>query len=103
MALGLILALGAAGFLFASSSAKFAGSAGGGAFNVSFDIIGIEALLFPILLIACGVAVLTKRMLISPRTGVGMFFILVAILSFLGIVSPASSPILGGTLGLWSG
>jgi S-DNA-T family DNA segregation ATPase FtsK/SpoIIIE len=102
MALGLILALGAAGFLFASSSAKFAGSAGGGAFNFSYDIIGIEALLFPILLIACGVAVLTKRMLVSPRTGVGMFFILVAILSFLGIVSPASS-LLGGRLGIWSG
>ncbi len=102
IALGLILGLGAAGFLFASSSAKFAGTIGGGAFNFSYGIIGVEALLFPILLIACGVAVLTKQMLISIRTGIGIFFILVAVLTFLGIVTPIP-PLLGGSLGSWGG
>ena len=104
--LGLILALGAAGFVVAcinhscaTGSATFAGSAGGAAFNFTYALLGIEALLLPIITIACGVAILVKSVLISPRTGVGLLFILAAILVFLGIVSGT----FGGYVGSWAG
>jgi S-DNA-T family DNA segregation ATPase FtsK/SpoIIIE len=90
IALGLILALGAAGF---------AGSAGGSAFHFTFVILGAEALILPIIITGAGACVLLKQLLLSPRTGVGILLILLAVLAFLGAVSPT----LGGTLGAWSG
>jgi S-DNA-T family DNA segregation ATPase FtsK/SpoIIIE len=109
IALGLILALGAAGFIVAcvnhscllqgAGSAAFAGTAGGAAFNFTYGALGIEALLLPIVVIACGVAILLKSILVSPRTSIGVLFILIAILAFLGSVSQ----FLGGNIGLWAG
>jgi S-DNA-T family DNA segregation ATPase FtsK/SpoIIIE len=90
IALGLILALGAAGF---------AGSAGGSAFHFTFVILGAEALILPIIITGAGVCVLLKQLLLSPRTGVGILLILLAVLAFLGAVSPTY----GGTFGAWSG
>ena len=106
IALGLILALGAAGFVFAcitraclAGSATFAGSAGGAAFDFTYTTLGVEALLLPIIAIACGVAILIKSILVSPRTSIGILFILVAILAFLGTVSQ----LLAGEIGYWAG
>ncbi len=106
IALGLILALGAAGFVYAclngacaTGSATFAGSAGGAAFNFTYGALGIEALLLPIIAIVCGIAILIKSVIVSPRTSIGLLFILIAILAFLGSVSQ----FLGGTVGHWAG
>ncbi|MDR3548077.1 MAG: DNA translocase FtsK [Candidatus Pacebacteria bacterium] len=90
IALGLILALGAAGF---------AGSAGGAAYGFTYATLGVEALLLPIIVVACGVAILLKSILVSPRTAVGVLFILAAVLVFLGTVSN----VLGGDVGHWAG
>jgi S-DNA-T family DNA segregation ATPase FtsK/SpoIIIE len=106
IALGLILALGAAGFMYAclnhacaQGSATFAGSAGGAAFDFTYAALGIEALLLPIIAIACGVAILLKSILVSPRTSIGVLFILIAVLAFLGTVSH----VVGGSIGYWAG
>ena len=90
IALGLILALGAAGF---------AGSAGGSAFHFTFVILGAEALILPIIIAGAGVCVLLKQLLLSPRTGAGILLILIAVLAFLGAVSPT----IGGMFGTWMG
>jgi S-DNA-T family DNA segregation ATPase FtsK/SpoIIIE len=93
IALGLILALGAAGL---------AGTAGGDAYQFTFTILGIEAIVLPVLVIGAGIAVLTKRLFISIRTGIGILLILCAILIFLGAIAPIA-PTLGGSVGRWLG
>ena len=87
---GSILALGAAGF---------AGVAGGNAFHYTFGLLGLESLILPIIIVGAGVAVMMKQLLISPRTGAGLFIMLLAVLAFLG----ATIPFLGGTFGVWVG
>ena len=87
---GSILALGAAGF---------AGVAGGNAFHYTFGLLGLESLILPIIIVGAGVAVMMKQLLISPRTGAGLFIMLLAVLAFLG----ATISFLGGTFGVWVG
>ena len=90
IALGLILALGAAGL---------AGLAGGKAFAFTFGIFGVEAIILPIIIVGCGIAVLIKQLLVSPRTVAGALLILIAVLAFLGAIAPT----MGGSLGTWMG
>jgi uncharacterized membrane protein YhaH (DUF805 family) len=99
IALGVILALGAAGFILVQESSKFAGSIGGGAFTLTYSLLGVEALLLPILVITCGIAILLKRIIVTPRTAIGLLLILIAVLALLGTFSP----LLGGHAGAWSG
>jgi S-DNA-T family DNA segregation ATPase FtsK/SpoIIIE len=99
IALGIILALGAAGFILLQESSKFAGRLGGGAFTYTYSLLGIEALLLPVVVISCGVAILLKRVIVTPRTAIGILLILISVLALLGIISP----LLGGFAGSWSG
>jgi S-DNA-T family DNA segregation ATPase FtsK/SpoIIIE len=87
--IGLILALGAAGY---------AGTAGGSAYALTATALGFEALLVPVLLVTIGVAIIAKKVFISARTGIGIFCILLSLLAFFGILST-----LGGTVGTWAG
>jgi S-DNA-T family DNA segregation ATPase FtsK/SpoIIIE len=87
--LGLILALGAAGY---------AGTAGGTAYSATAATLGLEALLLPVLLVSIGIAILTRKVFISARTSIGIFCILISLLAFFGILSS-----LGGTVGSWAG
>jgi S-DNA-T family DNA segregation ATPase FtsK/SpoIIIE len=90
IALGFILALGAAGF---------AGVIGGEAFHYTFSILGVEAFILPIFIAACGIAILMKQIFVAVRTGVGSLIILLAVLAFLGSIDP----VLGGVFGTWMG
>ncbi len=93
IALGIILALGAAGL---------AGTAGGEAFQFTFMLLGVEALVLPVVVVGVGIAVLTKRLFISVRTSIGILLILSAVLIFLGTIA-SIAPTLGGVIGNWLG
>jgi DNA segregation ATPase FtsK/SpoIIIE, S-DNA-T family len=97
MAIGLLLI--AIGFILALGAAGFAGTAGGEAFHYTFGIFGVEALILPIFIAACGIAILMKRVFVALRTGAGILLILLAVLTFLGSVAP----MLGGIFGTWMG
>jgi S-DNA-T family DNA segregation ATPase FtsK/SpoIIIE len=97
MAIGLLLI--ALGFILAMGAAGFAGAAGGSAFHFTFGILGVEALVLPIVIVGIGVAILLKQLLVSPRTSIGILLILICVLTFLGAIAPT----LGGTAGTWMG
>ena len=97
MAVGLLLV--AVGFILALGAAGFAGTAGGVAFHFTFTILGIEAFILPVIIVCGGIAVLMKEMLISPRTSIGILIILLAVLAFLGSAAPS----LGGSFGALMG
>ena len=97
MTVGLLLI--AIAFILALGAAGFAGTAGGSAFHFTFTILGVEAVVLPIIIAGIGVAILLKQMIISPRTSIGLLIMLLAILAFLG----AALPFLGGSFGTWMG
>lgn len=90
IAFGLILGLGAFGM---------AGLVGSAAFTSAWGLLGIGALLLPFLVIAAGVSIMLKRIIVSPVTALGIILILTATLTFLGIVSEN----LGGVTGKYAG
>lgn len=90
IAFGLILGLGAFGM---------AGLVGAAAFTSAWGFLGIGAILLPFLVIAAGISIMLKRIIVSPITALGIILILVATLTFLGIVSES----LGGMTGKYAG
>jgi len=87
---GLVLGLGAF---------NMAGIVGHAVFQGVYGIVGIGALVLPFLIVALGASVLLKRTLVTPLTSVGIFVILAAALSLIGIFSAT----LGGATGAFAG
>ena len=87
---GLVLGLGAF---------NMAGIIGQAVFSGVYGLVGIGALVLPFLIVALGASVLLKRTLVTPLTGVGIFVILAAALSLIGIFSAT----LGGASGAFAG
>lgn len=87
---GLVLGLGAF---------NMAGIVGQAVFQGFYGIVGIGALVLPFLIVALGASILLKRILVTPLTGVGIFVILAAALSLIGIFSTT----LGGATGAYAG
>lgn len=96
IALGLVLGLGALGFLF---GVPLAGDIGNLIFISAFHGIGIAAYLLPVIMIMVGLGVLLERSFISWFTGVGITLITVSLLTFLG----ATTTTLGGLVGAAAG
>lgn len=88
IAFGLILGLAAFGL---------AGYAGEAIFSFTFSEVGIASFLLPIILVGGGLGLALEESFVSPVTLAGLALILVATLTFLGIVSAA----LGGAAGVY--
>jgi hypothetical protein len=88
IAFGLILGLAAFGL---------AGYAGEAIFTFTFSEVGIASFLLPIILVGGGLGLALEESFVSPVTLAGLALILVATLTFLGIVSAA----LGGAAGVY--
>jgi S-DNA-T family DNA segregation ATPase FtsK/SpoIIIE len=87
------------GLIFGLATFGLAGLAGTALFTFGFGVIGVAALLLPVLLVAIGLAVMFERTFVSPLTAVGILLILVATLTFLGITSQALGGAAGTALG----
>lgn len=87
------------GLIFALACLGLAGLAGTAIFGFGFSLIGIATFLLPILLIGTGLSVMLERSFIAPLTATGVVLILIATLTFLGIVSDALGGIAGASLG----
>ncbi|MEO6536311.1 MAG: DNA translocase FtsK 4TM domain-containing protein [Candidatus Paceibacterota bacterium] len=85
IALGLILALGAVGYLFDSN---FAGDLGTLIFHSAYVGIGMGAFLLPLGMIMVGVGVATERSFMPTLTSFGVALIILSSLTFLGAVDP---------------
>ncbi|CAN5678122.1 DNA translocase FtsK [soil metagenome] len=83
IALGLILALGAVGYLF---SVNFAGDLGALIFHSAYVGIGTGAFLLPIGMIMIGVAVAMESSFVPTLTGFGVALIILSSLTFLGVI-----------------
>lgn len=93
------IALIAFGLIFALAAFGLAGLAGQALFGFGFGIVGVAAFLMPVLLIAIGLAIMLERTFVSPLTATGIVLILIATLTFLGIVSDALGGATGSVLG----
>lgn len=102
IALGLILALGAIGYVTGST---LAGDLGNLIFTYTYRFFGLAAYLLPIGVAGLGVGVLTEYSFRPTLTGAGFTLMLVSAISFLGAVNPntAESAGTGGALGTWTG
>ncbi len=102
IALGLILALGAAGY---ATGSNFGGDIGNLIFTYTYQGLGIAAFLLPIGVAAAGIGVLMKSSFKPTLTSVGFTLILLSALTFLGAVDPniegGVGP--GGLAGTWAG
>lgn len=96
IALGLILALGAVGFVMGTS---FGGDIGNLVFMTFFRGFGVASFLLPLGIVAIGVGILTNRDFTPTLTGFGVALILLSSLTFLG----ATTTTWGGALGFWIG
>lgn len=96
IALGLILALGAIGFVVGTA---FAGDIGNLIFMTTYKGFGVAAFLLPLGIVAAGVGILTNRSFTPTLTGFGVALILLSSLTFLG----ATTATWGGALGSWTG
>ncbi|MDB5190114.1 MAG: ftsK [Parcubacteria group bacterium] len=98
IALGLILALGAVGYLFDSN---FAGDLGTLIFHSAYVGIGTGAFLLPIGIIMLGVAVALESSFMPTLTSFGVALIILSSLTFLGAIDPNRDGALGpgGMLG----
>lgn len=80
IAFGLILGLATFGL---------AGYAGAAVFSFTFAEVGIAAFLLPIIFIFAGAGLILERTFLSPLTTIGIALIILAVLTFLGIVYAA--------------
>lgn len=92
IALGLILAVGALGFLM---NQPLAGDFGSLVFLTTFAGFGVAAFLLPALIVLAGVGIMTDRSFRPTLTGAGITLIILSSLAFLGITTAT----LGGALG----
>lgn len=87
------------GIIFGFAAFDLAGLAGTALFDFGFGIIGVASFLLPVLLIAIGLTVMLERTFVAPLTAVGIFLILIATLTLLGITSQALGGAAGTALG----
>ncbi|HRH55801.1 MAG TPA: DNA translocase FtsK 4TM domain-containing protein [Candidatus Paceibacterota bacterium] len=87
------------GLIFALASIGLAGLAGSAIFGFGFSVIGVASFLLPILLIATGLSIMLERTFVAPLTAVGVVLIIIATLTFLGIVTDAAGGAAGAALG----
>lgn len=87
------------GLIFALACLGLAGLAGTAVFGFGFTLVGVATFLLPLLLIATGVSVMLERSFIAPLTATGLTLIILATLTFLGIVSDALGGVAGYALG----
>ncbi|MES2668403.1 MAG: DNA translocase FtsK 4TM domain-containing protein [Patescibacteria group bacterium] len=87
------------GLIFALACLGLAGIAGTAIFGFGFSMIGVASFLLPLLLIGVGLSVMLERHFIAPLTATGIVLILIATLTFLGIVSDALGGATGSMLG----
>ena len=90
IAFGLILALAAFGL---------AGFAGAAIFSFTYGGVGVAAFLLPLILVTAGVGLAMERSFLAPLTIIGIALIVLAVLTFLGIVSAPW----GGVAGTFAG
>ena len=102
IALGVILALGAAGY---ATGAQFGGDIGNLIFTYTYRALGLAAYLLPIGVAGIGIGVLTKSEFKLTLTGAGIALMFVSALTFLGAIDPntVQKPGTGGALGTWAG
>lgn len=102
IALGLILALSALGYVIGS---QFGGDLGGLIFTYTYRLLGLAAYLLPIGVAGVGVGILTKSSFRPTLTGFGVALMLLSALTFLGAVNPntAEKPGTGGFIGTVAG
>ena len=96
IAFGLLLALGAIGFILGTA---LAGDVGNLVFNSTFNGLGLLAFLLPVGLMIAGVGIMTERSFRPTLQGFGVGLIIFASLIFLGITTNT----LGGALGRVAG
>ncbi len=87
------------GLIFGLAAFGLAGLAGSAIFGWGFGILGVGAFLLPVLLVGVGFAILLERSFVSPLTAIGALLIVLATLTFLGLVSQ----VLGGAAGTLAG
>lgn len=96
IAFGVLLALGAIGFILGRA---LAGNVGNLVFHSTFSGLGLLAFVLPIGLVLIGIGVLTERSFRPTLTAFGVGLIIFASLVFLGITTES----LGGSLGRVAG
>ncbi|MES2225394.1 MAG: DNA translocase FtsK 4TM domain-containing protein [Patescibacteria group bacterium] len=96
VALGVILALGGAGF---ATGSAFAGDIGNLIFLSAFHGIGLEAFLLPLGVIAIGIGIVRESSFRPTLTGFAVALILLAALAFFGITTGTWGGALGSLLG----
>jgi len=87
------------GLIFALACLGLAGLAGTAIFGFGFGVIGIATFLLPVLLIGTGVSIMIEKSFIAPLTATGVVLIIIATLTFLGIVTDALGGAAGAALG----
>ncbi|MEK7602601.1 MAG: DNA translocase FtsK [Patescibacteria group bacterium] len=87
------------GLILLLSVFNLAGYAGAAIFSFVFGEVGIASFLLPVVFIGGGVGLALQRSFLSPLTLIGIALIVLAALTFLGIVSAA----LGGIAGSFTG
>jgi S-DNA-T family DNA segregation ATPase FtsK/SpoIIIE len=102
IALGLILALGAAGF---ATGSQFGGDIGNLIFMYTFEWLGLAAYLLPIGVAAAGIGVLMKSSFMPTLTSFGFTLMLLSALTFMGAIDPNMNGTRGpgGMLGTFAG
>jgi len=102
IALGLILALGALGYLTGSA---FGGDIGNLVFTYAYRFFGLSSYLLPIGVAGMGLGILMKYSFRPTLTGAGVALILICAVALLGAIDPnvAGVPGTGGALGTWMG
>lgn len=87
------------GLIFGLACLGLAGLAGTAIFGFGFSLIGVATFLLPVLLIAVGLSVMLEKSFIAPLTATGVVLIIIATLTFLGIVTDALGGAAGASLG----
>lgn len=87
------------GLIFALASIGLAGLAGSALFSFGFTVIGLASFLLPILLIGVGVTIMFERSFVAPLTAFGIALIILASITFLGMVSETLGGMTGTLLG----
>lgn len=87
------------GLIFALACLSLAGLAGTAIFGFGFTLVGVATFLLPILLIGVGLSIMLERSFVAPLTATGIVLIIIATLTFLGIVTDTLGGAAGASLG----
>jgi len=93
------IALIAFALILALSGFGLGGVAGGAAFSFVFGLVGVGAVLLPLLMLAGGIALARQRMDVSISFAGGSALIVIAALALLGILSETLGGVFGSFIG----